>query len=193
MNVPHPAQDVIHESHSSIRLNRDQKLLESYLNAEDSGQTLPQQVVFDGNPKHQLIAYLLAAGRTRREISETVGLSETAIGNVVKQPWFRKKLKEVCDTAGKDLVTSFLEGEGLPALEVLRSIAHNPNERGATRVTAANSILDRWLGKPVAHIESKTNLNIHTAADAANQVQSELDRINAELSARGVKLSSGAN
>ena len=81
----------------------------------------------------------------------------------------------------------------MPSLEVLRSIRDNPNEKGATRVSAVNSILDRGLGKPVAYVESKTTLNIHTAADAADQVQSELEKIDRELQDRGVKMISRGN
>lgn len=153
---------------------------------EHGDNSLSYNTIIEEKPIHLTIAYLLAAGRTRTEIAQVTGMSNVAVTTITQQPWFRTRLKEITESSGKDMVKSFLEGEVLPSLEVLRTIRDNVDERGATRVTAANSILDRFMGKPTVHVESKTNLNIHSAADAKDQVQSELEKVDAELRRLGV-------
>ena len=183
--VPHPAGDT---DRRELKTARQANLLAEYLNEGPRRTGVPQNTQLDEKAVHTTIAYLMAAGRTRKEIAGLVGMSGAAISEIVRQPWFQTRLKEITDAAGTDMVKAFLHGEVIPSLEVLRDIRDNCDEKGATRVTAANSILDRFMGKPVAHIESKTNLNIHTAADAKDQVESELEKVEAELKARGVKI-----
>jgi len=180
--VPHPSQDTSNRSMNEANKSRIVADLCSVQN-----ERLPHHVILEEKPVHTTIAYLLASGRTRAEISTAVGMSTPVIGEVVKQPWFKKRLKEITEANGNDMVKAFLEGEVLPSLEVLRTIRDNDDEKGATRVVAANSILDRFMGKPVAHVESKTTLNIHSAADAKDQVQSELEKVDAELRRLGVQ------
>ena len=193
--TPHPSVDKPTCDPAKVREdnNRASTLVEEYMLQLGDRRSLPQILVLSEKPVHTAVAYMLAAGRSRKETAIASGLSETTITNLLGQPWFSKRLKEITDVAGKDMVKAFFEGEVMPSLEVLRSIRDNPNEKGATRVSAVNSILDRGLGKPVAYVESKTTLNIHTAADAADQVQSELEKIDRELQDRGVKMISRGN
>jgi hypothetical protein len=168
-------------------------MLSDYMVQLGDRRSLPQTISLTEKPVHTAVAYMLAAGRSRKETALASGLTETTITNLLGQPWFSKRLKEIADVAGKDMVKAFFEGEVMPSLAVLRSIRDDTSEKGATRVSAINSILDRGLGKPVAYVESKTTLNIHTAADAADQVQSELEKIDRELQDRGVKMISRGN
>lgn len=181
--IPHPSQDMSTGQVNSVaRQNVARAALESDNN-------LPSFIFTTEKPEHLTIAYLLAAGRTRSEISQITGLNLPTLSQLTRQPFFKARLKEITENAGKDMVKAFLEGEVLPSLEVLRTVRDNPDERGATRVAAANSILDRFMGKPTVHLESKTNLNIHSAADAKDQVQSELEKVDAELRRMGVAVS----
>ena len=177
---------------TSVRDVTRKALLDQYLEP-DASQNMPGLTCLEERPQHVTMAYLLAAGRTRSEIAQVLGLNQAHISIIVRQPWFQKRLKAITEAAGKDMVKQFLDGEVLPSLETLRSIRDDGSQRGATRVAAANSILDRFMGKPVAHIESKTNLNIHTAADTVDQVQRELSSIDEQLQARGVSLSRNSN
>jgi len=162
--------------------------LDTYLNPQVAGASLPYATILEEKPVHRNVAYLMVAGRTRKEISELTGLSVVYLSQLARQPWFQVRVKAIADAAGKDMVKAYLEGEVIPSLEVLRTIRDNPAEKGATRVTASTARLDRFLGKPIAHIESTATLNIHTAGRAAETVESELSKIDAELRARGVKL-----
>lgn len=183
-SVPHPSADL-----PTIRDQITERKQAAVQAMAASTEALPQMTLVEEKPIHMTIAYLVAAGRTRSEIAQATRISIGMLANIAKQPWFKARLKEITDNAGKDMVKAFLEGEVLPSLEVLRSVRDNPDERGATRVAAANSILDRFMGKPTVHVEAKTNLNIHSAADAKDQVQSELEKVDAELRRLGVSTS----
>ena len=185
--TPHPSQD-LGDTIRSIGDRNKKALLDQYLGSDFTG-TAPTVTILEQKPVHTTMAYLLAAGRTRMEIAGVLNLSLASISQIVRQPWFQKQLKEITEANGKDMVKSFLEGEVLPSLEVLRTIRDDSSQKGPTRVMASNSILDRFLGKPMVHVESKTNLNIHTAAESVEQVERELRSVNEELLTRGVKLS----
>ena len=183
MNVPSPAMDFDRrQAKDEIKASRVKALSEEYA----VGAALPMYVLTEEKPVHITMAYMMAAGRTRKEVAEATGFTPAQVTMVSKQPFFKKRLKEITEAAGKDMVKQFLEGEVMPSLELLCEVRDNSEERGSTRVIAANSILDRFMGKPTIHVDSKTNLNIQTAATAKDQVQAELDRINLELRERGV-------
>ena len=172
--------------HRADKLERQRKVVASL----DGPDTLgAMHTILEEKPVHLTVAYLLAAGRTRKEISATTGIGLATISSLTRQPWFVKRLKEITEASGKDMVRAFLEGEVVTSLEVLRDIRDDESQKGPTRVAAANSLLDRFLGKPTVHVESATTLNIHSAADAKDQVQSELEKVEAELARLGVNTS----
>lgn len=183
--VPHPSVD--QNLMQTERDNRKRATLEEYLNPALAASPIPSVTLTTEKPVHRTIAYLLVAGRTRKEICESLSITDKGLRDIIQQPWFQVLLKGITDAAGKDMVKSYLEGEVIPSLEVLRTIRDNPAEKGATRVTACTSLLDRFLGKPVAHIESTATLNIHNAGSAASTVETELARVDAQLKAlRGI-------
>jgi len=182
VSIPHPAQDT--GVSGANRAVRDEHLRQAL-----ASDKLPINTRTTEKPEHLTLVYLLAAGRTRTEIAKITGMAVATVNDLAKQPWFRQRLKEVTEANGIDMVKAYLHGEVLPSLEILREVRDNPDERGATRIAAANSILDRFMGKPTVHVESQTNLNIHSAADAKDQVQSELEKVDAELRRLGVAAS----
>jgi hypothetical protein len=181
-NVPHPSQDA-----ATRYDNREEKLDRRRAQVAAMTDCSPaQSTILDEKPVHLTVAYLLASGRTRKEISAVTGLTLSTLSSLTRQPWFVARLKEITEAAGKDMVRSFLEGEVVTSLEVLRDLRDDQEQKGPTRLAAANSLLDRFLGKPTVHVESTTALNIHSAADAKDQVQSELEKVEAELKRLGV-------
>lgn len=187
--VPNPSVEPARCDRGELKQQMRLQQLEQYmagLSQPGATSRVPKNITLEEKPIHTAVAYMMCAGATRKEIAERTGLSLSNLSDLAVQPWFKIRLKEITDTAGKDLVKAFLEGEVLPSLEVLRTIRDDDHQRGATRITAANSILDRFLGKPITHVEAKTQLNIHTAADARDQVESELEKVRRELAEHGV-------
>lgn len=188
--VPHPSLEQEYFGRETLMSPKTVQMKRVVDTLTETGGKLPQVLLNnDEQPIVMLAAFMAAAGRTRSEICAAVGRSPTWLQNIRQQPAFKKRVEDMCREAGKDMVKATLEGMVLPSIETLNDICQNPNERSTARVAAANSILDRFLGKPTQVIESTSKLNISTAASTADAVKHELAQIDEELKARGVNLS----
>jgi hypothetical protein len=145
----------------------------NYSASEDKlhGDRGPNQTLNREQPVHVLMCYMLASGKTPKEVAEATGYAEASVKLIAKQPWFRKRFLRITSEAGKNQVESFLAGETLSSLETLVLIRDSDKAPGATRIAAANSILDRALGKPTQKVETENHNYTHKAASG-----SEIDR-----------------
>jgi hypothetical protein len=147
----------------------------------------PQIAILREKPEHTLALFMFAAGKKDAEVAEALDYTVLQIRNLRKQPWFRSKLDQVIEEAGKEQVATFLQGKVLPALEVLDDIIHDPTQKGATRVTAIREMLDRGLGKSVARVEVKTqNVTPSDATDEVERLRKEVEENARRLSANGI-------
>lgn len=159
-----------------------------YAGNEDKlhGDRLPAQSINREQPVHVLMCYMLASGKTTKEIAAATGYSDGAVKLIAKQPWFRKRYLRITAEAGKNEVESFLAMETVSSLETLVQIRDDNSEKGATRVTAANSILNRALGMPTQHIKSETSHSVNKATEQGSELDRQIAATDAELKARGV-------
>jgi hypothetical protein len=151
------------------------------------GDKVPNVVIGHEKPHHVLMCYMLAGGKTIQEIAKVTGFSEVGVRQITRQPWFRKRFLRITAEAGKNQIESFLAVETLNSLETLVQIRDKEEEKGSTRVAAANSILDRALGKPITKIESDTTLNINKATDKGEDIDRQIAAVEAELKANGIR------
>ncbi len=136
------------------------------------GDKVSTQVTLAEKPIHRAMIYAHARGATAREIAQNTGFSYVAVCQILRQPWARLRLVQILNETGMDAVKHFLSTEVSPSLEVLREVRDNPLAKASEKISAANSILDRALGKPTVHVESdNTNRSIPT----------DMARIDAEL------------
>jgi hypothetical protein len=145
------------------------------------GDRPPNLAIKTERPEHRIIVYLKARGLNNQEIADRTGYGYQWICQIVRQPWFRQRFVEECQAAGLDQVKQFLEGEVIPSLEVLRDIRDNDEAKDASRVVAANSLLDRFLGKPVARVETES---VSSGLDDARATVDELEKQVANLRAQ---------
>jgi hypothetical protein len=145
------------------------------------GDRPPNLAIKTERPEHRIIVYLKARGMNNTEIAERTGYGYQWICQIVRQPWFRQRFVEECQSAGLDQVKQFLEGEVIPSLEVLRDIRDDTEAKEASRVVAANSLLDRFLGKPVARVETES---VSSGLDDARATVDELEKQVASLRAQ---------
>lgn len=148
------------------------------------GDRVPSVTVLTEKPVHRMMIMLHAMGKTQKEIAEATGYSAAGVGQILRQPWARQRLLAYLKEAGQDAIQHFLKNETSNSLEVLREIRDDAKERGATRVAAANAILDRALGKPIAKVETD-NTNRTVPADISS-IEAEISRIREQLKAKGV-------
>lgn len=145
----------------------------------------PDRYIHSEKPEHVLICYMIAAGKSKQEVATQTGMSYSAVNQISKQPWFRTRYLAIIKEAGMDAVEAFVKGESIASLEVLREVRDNLEEKGATRITAANSLLDRALGKPTVHVESESNLTVESAASTKEDIERQIATISKELQDRG--------
>lgn len=184
--VPHPADDI---SRPTARVAN--KMTRMGMNARDEvvGEADLQPTGFiiaaSDDPKYRLLEYMAASGKTRRDIATSVGMSYSWVCQIFKQQWFKTNVAKILQENGSDAIQSFLQVEAMPSLEVVSEIRDDPEAPAAARLSAANSILDRLLGKPKEKIEvtNKTNKAVEAEAD---KLLEEAKELQSKLRAQGV-------
>tara|TARA_R110000868_G_scaffold160977_7_gene390835 strand:+ start:977 stop:1516 length:540 start_codon:yes stop_codon:yes gene_type:complete len=156
-----------------------------------AGDTAPNLAVLKERPEHRIMLYLKAQGLSNQEIADKCGYGYQWVCQIVRQPWFRKAFVELVEEAGKDATEEFLRGEVLNSLNTLVDIRDDTKSKEASRVAAANAILDRALGKPTQHIQTERIGNSENAKEGMEQVDRELAAIREKQVAIG--MSHGSN
>jgi len=137
-------------------------------------------------PEHRLMLWHRLNGLSVKEIALAMGYTPNAVREVCNQPWFREAFARLSTEIGKDVVTTYLEGEVQNSLETLVKLRDGA-ESEAVRLAATNSILDRIRGKPVAKTEMKvTGDHQHTIVHDAAKLLDEERRLAEQLRSRGI-------
>lgn len=121
------------------------------LGSQDSGfynDVLPQWKLQRERPIHRVMNELSMAGHTTKEIATICDVAPNTVTNVLRQPFSREYVMNNLEKTLQQELKAFLEREALPSLQVLAAVRDNDMAKPAERVTAANSILDRFMGKP---------------------------------------------
>lgn len=142
-------------------------------------------------PAHRLMLWYKLQGYNNKEIAALMKYSEVSVGQVSRQPWFVKAFCELSTEMGKDAVKNFLDGEVLPTLERIKNLRDN-GESDAVKLAAGKELLDRFLGKSVAKVESKSDATINVTTTDVNKLQEQISRNADILASRGIMLP-GAN
>jgi hypothetical protein len=143
------------------------------------------------SPLHVLMIYMQASGKSNKEIAESTGYTAVAVGNILRQPWARARFMKIAQQAGSNAVQAFLDTQVLPSIERLVEI--RDEGKGAVSVAAANSILDRALGKAVQHVKAE---HLNTTDDVLKEraeLERELLAVRSELGARGLNAEQAKN
>lgn len=135
----------------------------------------PNLTILHERPEHRIMVYLKAQGLSNKEIADRCGYGYQWVCQIVRQPWFRQAFLEETKSAGRDAVETFLKGETMNSIVTLVEIRDDTEAKEATRVAAANAILDRALGRPTQHIKTE---HMPSNTDA----QQEMEKLEQELS-----------
>ncbi len=156
---------------------RVQAVAEEYYTSPDRlvGKNMPGHVYLAEKPIHRMMVYLQAAGYTVREIAEQTGYSAASVNLVLQQPAAREASRQIIAENGGEAVTRFLNKQVGPSLLVLQEIRDDITAARRDRAAAANSLLDRALGKPLTKVESD-NTNRNVPADMA-RIDAELETL----------------
>lgn len=143
------------------------------------------QAILKESPRHRLILWMTANGQSPADIASALGITKQTVYITRKQPWFREMFTRLTTSMGKDTVTQFLSSEVMPSLEVLRDIRDDENAKPSDRRAAADSMLDRYLGKATVKVDSAAKAPADVPAEAAALLE-EQRRLDAEIKSRGL-------
>lgn len=148
-----------------------------------AGDPMPNAVRMTEKPQHRMMVYLHACGQDARQIANQLNLDYGSVCQILRQPWARNLLVTMLDELGRDQVKHFLQTQVNPSLQVLQEIRDNSTAKHSDRIAATNSILNRALGMPVAHVESK-NTNRNIPVDLA-RLDAEIESVRTQLASKG--------
>jgi len=134
------------------------------------GQECPRLALQKEQPEHRIIIMLKAQGKSNKEIAEIVRYSPVQVGTILRQPWARERLVRELKLAGRDVIADILAGAAQDSVFTLIEERDNETAKPSDRISAANSLLDRFLGKPTMRVETD-NVHRNITGDVA-----ELDR-----------------
>ena len=146
----------------------------------------PNLRILHEKPEHRIILFLKAQGLSNVEIARKTGFQNAWIGQVLRQPWARQRLVEELQAIGVDAISTMVKAAAPDAMWRLITEMDNEKARPSERTAAANAVLDRFLGKPVQHVESKADITNHTLSSLE-----ELDKRLADLKQEEARLVGG--
>ena len=85
------------------------------------------------------------------------------------------------EISGKDQIAARFAEIGSRAIDILEEVMDNPKAPPNVRANAANSILDRYLGKPTQKIETKNETTVDSLGSDAKQLQRELEIVEEQI------------
>ena len=143
----------------------------------------PNLRILHEKPEHRVLIFLKAQGLSNTEIAKRTGYDIAWVGQVLRQPWARQRLVDEIQAAGGDAIHTIIKAAGVDSVWRLIDERDNAKARPAERIAAANSLLDRFLGKPTQHIESKSDITTHNTSTL-----SEIEKRLTELAAEETRL-----
>ena len=138
----------------------------------------PNLAIQHEKPEHRIVIFLKAQGMSNREIAQRTKFTEPWVSQILRQPWARRKLIDEIARAGKEPLSALIECQATDSVFTLVELRDDPDVESSVRRAAADSLLDRFLGKPTQKVETK-NTNINVAAKLED-VDRQLAEVEAE-------------
>jgi hypothetical protein len=139
----------------------------------------PNLAILAEKPEHRLIVYLKAQGHSNKEVADRTGYTQAWISQLTRQPWFRLRLVQELKEAGVDAIESVLKSTALDSVFTLIDLRDDVHAPGAVRRACADSLLDRFRGKPVQTVQHEEKRLPKTSEISA--IDSELAELNSQL------------
>lgn len=147
----------------------------------------PNLAIIHEKPEHRIALYLKASGKSNKEIAQRMGWTDAWVSQLMRQPWAQERLVEEIRAAGQDEISSILKGAAADSVFTLIEVRDSATSKGSDKVTAANSLLDRFFGKPTQRVES-----FNTNRTAQSEDPAEIDRRIRALEAEEKRLTGAA-
>jgi hypothetical protein len=139
----------------------------------------PNFAIIHEKPWHRLFIYLKAQGLSDRELAVKSGHSQAWISQLCRQPWFRLRLVQELKDAGQGAIQRVLQSTALDSVFTLIDLRDDGQAPKAVRRACADSLLDRYLGRPTQRVETDDKRLPSSPEIAA--VENELADVNKQL------------
>jgi hypothetical protein len=148
---------------------------DGFYNAKD-----PNLAILHEKPQHRMVIYMKAQGKSNREIAKAMSMTESWVSQILRQPWAREQLLKELQLAGRDAIQAALQGAALDSVYTVIAIRDDCKvTKPHVSLAAADSLLDRFLGKATQRVESTSTVK-HVAEDA-EQVDREIAETEREI------------
>lgn len=138
------------------------------------------------NPRHRLAIMLKARGMSHKEIAERLGYTPVMMSILFQQKWAQDRvLKEINDAGRPELQTIFESAAVDSALALIRERDSTVN-KSADRISAADKLLDRFLGKPAQTVKQEVTVNKGDIEEVDREL-AELEREERRLRGEGIQ------
>jgi hypothetical protein len=112
-----------------------------YLEPTFHGSKPPRWELEREFPWHRAAALCFARGATSREVARSLGKSEPAVQNLIKQPWFQKEVTTLMEGYGHRDLAALFQAEQFNSLTTLTELRDNPKVPASARIACARDIL----------------------------------------------------
>lgn len=156
------------------------------------GTTSALNMPIKENTNHRVVAMLWAQGGTAKTVFSDLGGEFDKAGDPIpgtglysldyirqlrRLPWFQELILEIIDNKGGDAVANRLQLEVASSIETLVQIRDNEDASASARLNAANSLLDRYLGKPIQAVKVEAPVTVDSYEGERQRLEQELLRL----------------
>lgn len=111
-------------------------------------------------PRHLLVAYGFAAGKTRTQIAQETGYTPEHVTNIKQMPEVQRVITQLIHQQGGDYVSQLFQNELARSVETLISIRDNDKASASVRANCANTIIEHGRGKAVTYVKTERVDNV---------------------------------
>lgn len=183
MSVEAPQRKVDQLPWSYEKIHAGTELEALYQNNPDRfyNDTRPTFGLAHEKPEHRIMLMLKAQGFSNKEIATITGYEQAHVSIILRQPWARQRLLDLINKEGKNAISEVIRGECANSVFTLVELRDDA-ESETVRLGAANALIDRYLGKPTQHIESRnettvTHKDVSRLDDEIAATQREIERL----------------
>lgn len=126
--------------------------------------------------RHELLIHMAASGLSNNQIAEELQYSQSRVSVILSQPEIRNKIRLLQEKVWGGNASQKFQSLVHDAIDVTEEIMNNRQEKGATRLSAANNLLDRALGKATQKIDVEST-SLGEVLDRLDQLK-ELEKNN---------------
>lgn len=138
--------DLAESSRKPSKARMSSSKLESDSSEIFHGQRPPQWEIASEKPEHRQIAYMIANGMSQAEVVRVTGLSQPAVSNLCRQPWFVKRVATIIEENGRSAIEETFKNAAMDSVHTIIWLRDNAKSE-TVKYNSAVHLLDRVLGK----------------------------------------------